>query len=489
MQAANKNFYRSFFAIVIPIAIQNLINSAVGMADTTMLGLVSQTAMASSSLAGQIHFLLNMVYGGLAAGITMLAAQYWGRKNLAAIEHILAIGVKLAVAVGLVFFVGTVFFPQALMRIYTNDPAMIEAGAQYLNTVGWSYLFMGFSHPYLSVMKSIERVKVSTLINSSALLGNIVLNAVFIFGWIPGVPPMGIRGVALATVISRVIELALCLVDGRRVKQLRLRPGLFLLHNKVLWRDFIRYSLPAIGNEFVWGLAYSMYSVIMGRLGEDLVAANSIVSNIRNLASVLGFGVANGAAILLGKTIGVGDMAGAERDAKRLLWLTCRRLPPGQRGDPGGPPLPGLRPEPHRPGQGIPAAHGVDQRGLCGGAHHEHLLDLRHFPGRGRFPLRLPLRYHRHVGRVCAPGLFGSLCVPAAAHGRLLYPQPGRVCENARRLSPLPPEKMAAEYYKGCCLTQKNRGCAFAPSVSFFSDTAVRYRKAASFLAAFLTWS
>lgn len=322
MQAANKNFYRSFFAIVIPIAIQNLINSAVGMADTTMLGLVSQTAMASSSLAGQIHFLLNMVYGGLAAGITMLAAQYWGRKNLAAIEHILAIGVKLAVAVGLVFFVGTVFFPQALMRIYTNDPAMIEAGAQYLNTVGWSYLFMGFSHPYLSVMKSIERVKVSTLINSSALLGNIVLNAVFIFGWIPGVPPMGIRGVALATVISRVIELALCLVDGRRVKQLRLRPGLFLLHNKVLWHDFIRYSLPAIGNEFVWGLAYSMYSVIMGRLGEDLVAANSIVSNIRNLASVLGFGVANGAAILLGKTIGVGDMAGAERDAKRLLWLT-----------------------------------------------------------------------------------------------------------------------------------------------------------------------
>ena len=311
------------------------------------------------------------------------------------------------------------------MRIYTNDPAMIEAGAQYLNTVGWSYLFMGFSHPYLSVMKSIERVKVSTLINSSALLGNIVLNAVFIFGWIPGVPPMGIRGVALATVISRVIELALCLVDGRRVKQLRLRPGLFLLHNKVLWRDFIRYSLPAIGNEFVWGLAYSMYSVIMGRLGEDLVAANSIVSNIRNLASVLGFGVANGAAILLGKTIGVGDMAGAERDAKRLLWLTFAASLLGSAVILGVHPflasalsLTDQAREYLQLMVWISAVYVV-------GPTMNTCWNLRHFPGRGRLPLRLSLRYHRHVGRVCAPGLFGSLCVPAAAHGRLLHPQPG----------------------------------------------------------------
>lgn len=322
LQTANHQFYRSFFAIVIPIAIQNLINSLVGMADTVMLGFVSQTAMASCSLAGQVHFILNMIYGGLAAGITMLAAQYWGRQNFTAIQHILAIGVKLAAAVGVLFFVGTVFFPTLLMRIYTDDPAMIESGAVYLNTVGWSYLFMGLSHPYLSVMKSIERVKASTLINSSALLLNILLNAVFLFGWIPGIPPMGIRGVALATVLSRVIEFSLCLIDGARYKKLRLTPKLFLLHNPVLWRDFIRYSLPALGNEFVWGLAFSMYSVIMGRLGEDLVAANSIMSNMRNLASVLGFGVANGTAILLGKSIGIGDMDRAEKDARRLLWLT-----------------------------------------------------------------------------------------------------------------------------------------------------------------------
>ena len=249
MKTADKQFYRSFFAVVVPIAIQNLINSAVGMADTLMLGFVSQTAMASNSLAGQIHFILNMFYSGLAAGTTMLAAQYWGRQNMKAIEHILAIGVKLAAAVGVLFFVATVFFPAQLMRIYTNDPSMIEAGAAYLQIVGWSYLFMGLSHPYLSILKSVERAKISTLINSSALLINVVLNATFIFGWIPGVAPMGIQGVALATVISRIGEFLLCLAYGQKFQVLRLRPGLFTMFNRVLWRDFIRYSLPALGNE------------------------------------------------------------------------------------------------------------------------------------------------------------------------------------------------------------------------------------------------
>ena len=319
---AKKQFYRSFFAIVVPIAVQQLITAAVGVADTLMLGYVSQTALAASSLAGQIQFLLNMIYGGLAAGITILAAQYWGKGDLPAIEKILAIGLKLSVLVGTVFFAGAVFFPEALMRIYTDDANMIASGAEYLRVVGFSYLFLSLSQPYLSAMKSIEEVHISTILNSVALVLNIVLNATFIFGWIPGIPPLGITGVALATVIARAVEFVLCIVVGERFKKLRLRPRLFTLHSRVLWRDFIRYSLPAIGNEFVWGLAFSMYSVIMGHLGEDIVAANSIVSTMRNLASVLGFGIANGTAIILGKTIGGGDMARAERDAKRLLWLT-----------------------------------------------------------------------------------------------------------------------------------------------------------------------
>ena len=422
LKTADKQFYRSFFAVVVPIAIQNLINSAVGMADTLMLGFVSQTAMASNSLAGQIHFILNMFYSGLAAGTTMLAAQYWGRQNMKAIEHILAIGVKLAAAVGVLFFVATVFFPAQLMRIYTNDPSMIEAGAAYLQIVGWSYLFMGLSHPYLSILKSVERAKISTLINSSALLINVVLNATFIFGWIPGVAPMGIQGVALATVISRIGEFLLCLAYGQKFQVLRLRPGLFTMFNRVLWRDFIRYSLPALGNECVFAVGSSMYSVIMGRLGEDLVAANSIMASLRSVATVLGFGVANGTAILLGKAIGAGDMGRQAPAGAHLFGVAA-----GQRGGAGGV-------SHHHPHHDHPLGAGPlllwdydgHQRGVRVGPAHEHLLDVRRVPRGGRLQVRLYSGRHLHVGGYGAPGAALRFCAEAAAHVGVLHFKPGR---------------------------------------------------------------
>ncbi len=322
MTEDRKTFYRQFFSIVIPIALQNLISSAVGVADTLMLGYVDQTALAAGSLAGQIMMILNMVYFGIGAGITMLVAQYWGKGDLGSIEKVLAIGLKFSLGVGFLFFAAAFFVPELLMLIYTNDADMIAAGAEYLQVVSFSYLFLALSQPYLAAMKSVEQVKTSTLINSTALVLNVVLNAAFVFGWIPGIPPMGIQGIALATVIARFIEFGLCILAGERYKKLRLRPRLLTLHSTVLMKDFVRLALPAIGNDFVWGLAYSMYSVIMGHLGEDLVAANSVVSTIRNLATVFGFGVANGAAIILGKSIGAGQMEKAERDATRLAWLT-----------------------------------------------------------------------------------------------------------------------------------------------------------------------
>ncbi|MBO5253886.1 MAG: MATE family efflux transporter [Clostridia bacterium] len=317
-----KAFYRTFFSVVIPIAIQNLINSAVGVADTLMLTFVSQTALAAVSLAGQVQFLLNMVFFGVSAGITMLTAQYWGKGDIESSEKILAIGTKISIAFSALFFAAAVFVPHLVMRVFTNDQGMIDAGVRYLRVIGFSYLFMGFSQPFLSALKCVDKVKESTLINSTALVLNIVLNACFIFGWIPGIPPLGIFGVALATVIARAIEFVLCIIVGERMKSLRIRPRLFTLRSKVLTHDFIHLALPALGNDIAWSLAFSMYSVIMGHLGEDLVAANSIVSTMRNLVSVFGFGVASGTSIILGNIIGSGDLKLAEQNASRLIRLT-----------------------------------------------------------------------------------------------------------------------------------------------------------------------
>ena len=318
----DKEFGKKLRALMIPIALQNLMLAAVSAGDSAMLGFVDETAMSAVSLAGNIQFIENLFLYAVIVGGTIMTAQYWGKGDIGSAEKVLAIGTKISIACSALFFIAVVFFPTLVMRIYTNDPGMIEAGAQYLRVVGFSYLFMGFSQPYLSALKCIEKVKESTLINSTALVLNIVLNATFIFGWIPGIPPLGIFGVALATVIARAVEFILCIIVGERIKSLRLRPRLFTLHSKVLTHDFIQLALPALGNDVIWSLAFSAYSVIMGHLGEDLVAANSIVSTMRNLVSTFGFGVASGTAIILGNIIGSGDLKLAEKNAGRLLWLT-----------------------------------------------------------------------------------------------------------------------------------------------------------------------
>ena len=318
---ASASFYKNMFRLALPIVIQNLITTAVSSADVIMLGWVSQTALSAGSLASQIMFILNLVYAGISSGIGMLAAQYWGKKDTRTIEEIMGIGMKLSIPVSFLFFVLACFFPRLLMGIFTSERELIEAGMPYLRIVGISYLFMSISQVYLCTMRSIERVVFATFTNASALVLNIVLNGVFIFGLL-GFPRMGIVGVALATAIARGVEFLICVADTFRFRTLRFRPGLLVEHNKVLFQDFITYSLPAFGNEVSWGLAFSMYSVIMGHLGSDMVAANAVVIVARNLGTVICFGLANAGAILLGKAIGEGRIDSVKADASRFCKIT-----------------------------------------------------------------------------------------------------------------------------------------------------------------------
>ena len=154
-----------------------------------------------------------------------------------------------------------------------------------------------------------------------ALVLNMVLNATFIFGWF-GLPKMGVTGIALATVIARFVEAAVCIWAGLRLKEVKLSPLCYFMRSKLLFKDFVKYSLPAVGNEFVWGAAFVSYSVILGHLGEDIVAANSVVNVARNLSSIVCFGMAYGGAILLGKQIGEGRLELAGRNARRLMLST-----------------------------------------------------------------------------------------------------------------------------------------------------------------------
>lgn len=319
--AGNASFSRNLLRLAVPIVLQNLVTTAVSSADVIMLGFVSQDALAAGSLASQIMFILNLVYSGISSGVIMLAAQYWGKQDTLTIERIMGIGMRISILISTVFFILAFFFPALLMRIFTNDMQLVSTGIPYLKIVSFSYLFMSISQVYLCTMRTIERVIFATAANASALLLNILLNAVFIFGLL-GAPKMGIAGVALATTIARGIEFVICMLDALKFKTIRFRPSTIFERHKLLFADFMKYSLPAFGNEVSWGLAFSMYSVIMGHLGSDIVAANAVVVVARNLGTVACFGIANAGAILLGKSIGAGRIETVKADASKFCKIT-----------------------------------------------------------------------------------------------------------------------------------------------------------------------
>ncbi len=314
-------FYGQIVKLVTPIVLQNLLSAAVSSSDVIMLNFVGQSAISAVSLAGQYAHILFMVFYGLGTGATMLCAQYFGKKDFRAIEVIQGIALRFSLIVALAFAVLALTVPEYMMLIFTDDQDLIQLGAKYIRILSVCYLCWGVTEVYISILRSVGRVAVGTVLNSVAVGLNLVLNAVFIFGWL-GAPKMGVEGVALATSLSRLVELGLCFVVSARSKQVKLRLGAIFVNNKTLFRDFIRLSLPAMANDVVWGLAFSVYSVIIGHLGNDAVAANSLATVVRNFGTILCFGLASAGGILLGQKIGEGKLEEARADGRRLLWLT-----------------------------------------------------------------------------------------------------------------------------------------------------------------------
>jgi putative MATE family efflux protein len=314
-------FYGQIFRLVTPIVLQNLLSSAVSSADVVMLNFVGQSAISAVSLASQYTHVLFMLFYGIGTGATMLCAQYYGKKDFRAIEVVQGIALRISLSVSLVVAALALTIPQYMMMLFTSDPELIALGAEYIRILSVCYLCWGITEVYISILRSVGRVTIGTVLNTIAVLLNVVLNALFIFGWL-GVPKMGAAGVALATSISRLVELALCFVVSARSKDIKLKLRMIFVRNKALFTDFMKLSLPAVANDVVWGLAFSMYSVILGHLGSDAVAANSLAAVVRNFGTILCFGFANAGGILLGQKIGEGKMEEARGDGRRLLWVT-----------------------------------------------------------------------------------------------------------------------------------------------------------------------
>ena len=237
------------------------------------------------------------------------------------IQVIEGIALRFSVGISMLFAGAAFFLPKQMMRIFTNDQELIAVGSSYLRCMSVCYLCWGITEVYLAALRSVGRVVVSTVMNVLAFLFNVLLNAVFIFGLF-GAPRLGATGVAAATSLSRMIELAACFGVSFYSRDIKLDFRYMFVRHKVLFSDFVRLSLPALGNDISWSLAFSMYSVIIGHLGTDAVAANSFVIVVRNFGTILCFGMASAGGILLGKIIGENHLDEARDGAKKLMKLT-----------------------------------------------------------------------------------------------------------------------------------------------------------------------
>lgn len=317
----DKNFNKQMYRLLIPLVIQNLLSAAVSSSDVVMLNYVGQSSISAVSLAANYANVISMVYYGLGTGAALLCAQYYGKRDFRAIQTVQGIALRYSMTLTLIVSAAAFTAPQLMMRLFTKDAELIAIGADYLRVMGITYLCWGIIEIYLAVLRSIGRVTVCMVLNVMTFLLNIALNAVFIFGFF-GAPKLGATGVAIATAASRVAELIGCFLVSAFSGEVKLNLGSMFHGNKLLTGDFIRLALPALGNDVSWGLAFSMYSVILGHMGNDAVAANSMVVVVRNLSTTFCFAVASAGGILLGNVMGEGKLDKAKQYASQVMKMT-----------------------------------------------------------------------------------------------------------------------------------------------------------------------
>ena len=297
----DKPFYKAFFSMTAIIALQNLITFAVNLADNVMIGGYSQDALSGVAMVNQIQFLLQMVVGGIGNGITVLGAQYWGKKQIEPIRRVTSIGMVLAIGASALMMLAVYFFPSQVLSLLTNEQAVIAEGKKYLVIICYSYILFAITNVLLASLRSVETVRIGFVVTLTALAVNVVLNYGLIYGRL-GMPEMGVEGAAIATLISRIVEFLIVVIYALLFdKKIGWKPKDLLHLDGSLFRDYIRVGMPLILSSSIWGLAMSAQTAILGRMGGETIAANSIATTIFQVITVVTYGSASASSVVIGR--------------------------------------------------------------------------------------------------------------------------------------------------------------------------------------------
>ena len=321
----DKAFYRTFVILTLSLALQNLLTYSVNLADNIMLGRFSQDALSGASLCNQLQFFLQMLVQGVGEGVVVLGARYWGKKDLKPIPDIIGAGLRFGVSIAAVLFVLALLFPTQIIRLMTNDPVIMEQAVQYLQIICFTYVIFALTNMLTASLRSIGIVKIGYIISASTLCINICLNYVLIYGHF-GAPALGVRGAAIATLVSRTVELLIViwfLKFREHTLHLNWRKLLFIDTSYI--RDYIHVSLPMLVTQTMWGASSIIQTAILGNMENAamVVPANSISVLVFQILSVVGYGAASAAAIMTGRTLGEGHKERIDQTAFTFQIMFC----------------------------------------------------------------------------------------------------------------------------------------------------------------------
>jgi len=321
----DKTFYRTFAILTLSLALQNLLTYSVNLADNIMLGRFSQDALSGASLCNQLQFFLQMLVQGVGEGVVVLGARYWGKKNLKPIPDIIGAGLRFGVSIAAVLFVLALLFPTQIIRLMTNDPVIMEQAVQYLQIICFTYVIFALTNMLTASLRSIGIVKIGYIISASTLCINICLNYVLIYGHF-GAPALGVRGAAIATLVSRTVELLIVIWFLKfREHTLRLNWRKLLFIDTSYIKDYIHVSLPMLVTQTMWGASSIIQTAILGNMENAamVVPANSISVLVFQILSVVGYGAASAAAIMTGRTLGEGHKERIDQTAFTFQIMFC----------------------------------------------------------------------------------------------------------------------------------------------------------------------
>ncbi len=310
--------WKMMICIALPIAFQNLLTSLTQMMDTIMLGELGDVPLTASSLANQLFFVFSLFIFGICGGASILTSQYWGKKEKEPIKIVMATVLRTVILVGTLVMILVMLFPDKVMRIYTSDAIVIAEGVKYLKIVAPTYLLFGISSTITTLFRSVEVVKLAVVANGMTLITNISLNYLLIFGKF-GAPKLGLEGAAYATLIARTVELSVVIIYVLyKEKELKFVPKNLLLKDKLLSADLRKFCTPVVTNELLWAIGISAQAALFGHISTLAVSANTIISVVQNLSTLVIFGMANATCVIIGKTIGEGDLKLAEQRSKDI---------------------------------------------------------------------------------------------------------------------------------------------------------------------------